>query len=123
MKEVALQAAALSNELAALVEQDANAYAVVSTAYKLPKEPEDAAAARSARITAALLGAAEKALADIAAGQGRDSLPEVFILQDDGQNPSATLRLLSELKSHQATRHSAVCVVGPAGEGDEAAMA
>jgi two-component system cell cycle response regulator len=64
-----------------------------------------------------------EALADIAAGQGRDSLPEVFILQDDGQNPSATLRLLSELKSHQATRHSAVCVVGPAGEGDEAAMA
>lgn len=64
-----------------------------------------------------------EALADITAEQGRDTLPEVFILQDDGQNPSATLRLLSELKSHQATRHSAVCVVGPAGEGDEAAMA
>lgn len=64
-----------------------------------------------------------EALADIAPDQGRDSLPEVFILQDDGRNPSATLRLLSELKSHQATRHSAVCVVGPAGEGDEAAMA
>lgn len=64
-----------------------------------------------------------EALADIAPGQARDSLPEVFILQDDGRNPSATLRLLSELKSHQATRHSAVCVVGPAGEGDEAAMA
>lgn len=64
-----------------------------------------------------------EALADISSGQGRDSLPEVFILQDDGRNPSATLRLLSDLKSHQATRHSAVCVVGPAGEGDEAAMA
>ena len=64
-----------------------------------------------------------EALADVAPDQGRDSLPEVFILQDDGRNPSATLRLLSELKSHQATRHSAVCVVGPAGEGDEAAMA
>ncbi len=64
-----------------------------------------------------------EALADIPAGQGRDGLPEVFILQDDGQNPSGTLRLLSELKSHQATRHAAVCVVGPAGEGDEAAMA
>lgn len=64
-----------------------------------------------------------EALADIAPGPGRDALPEVFILQDDGRNPSATLRLLSELKSHQATRHSAVCVVGPAGEGDEAAMA
>jgi two-component system cell cycle response regulator len=64
-----------------------------------------------------------EALADIAAGQSRDCLPEVFILQDDGCNPSATLRLLSELKSHQATRHAAVCVLGPAGEGDEAAMA
>lgn len=64
-----------------------------------------------------------EALADISATQGRDSLPEVFILQDDGRNPSATLRLLSELKSHQATRHAAVCVLGPAGEGDEAAMA
>ncbi len=60
------------------------------------------------------------ALADLATGH---TLPEVFILHDDGRNPSGTLRLLSELKSHQATRHAAVCVVGPAGEGDEAAMA
>lgn len=64
-----------------------------------------------------------EALAEIAAGHGRDNRPEVFILQDDGCNPSGTLRLLSELKSHQSTRHAAVCVVGPAGEGDEAAMA
>ncbi len=61
-----------------------------------------------------------EALAEISTGQ---ALPELFILHDDGRNPSGTLRLLSELKSHQATRHSAVCVVGPAGEGDEAAMA
>lgn len=61
-----------------------------------------------------------EALADISTGQAQ---PEVYILHDDGQNPSGTLRLLSELKSHQATRHAAVCVVGPAGEGDEAAMA
>lgn len=61
-----------------------------------------------------------EALAEIPAGQ---TAPDVFILHDDGRNPSGTLRLLSELKSHQATRHAAVCVVGPAGEGDEAAMA
>jgi two-component system cell cycle response regulator len=61
-----------------------------------------------------------EALAEISSGQ---PLPEVFILHDDGRNPSGTLRLLSELKSHQATRHAAVCVVGPAGEGDAAAMA
>ncbi len=64
-----------------------------------------------------------EALADFSVGQGGDIVPEVFILQDDGHNPSGTLRLLSELKSHQATRHAAVCVVGPAGDGDEAAMA
>ena len=59
-----------------------------------------------------------EALADLSTGRA-----EVFILHDDGRDPSGTLRFLSELKSHQATRHSAVCVVGPAGEGDEAAMA
>ncbi|MFN3577227.1 MAG: response regulator, partial [Tabrizicola sp.] len=64
-----------------------------------------------------------EALAEIARRAGHDTLPEVYVLQDDGRNPSATLRLLSELKSHQATRHAAVCVVGPAGAGDEAAMA
>ena len=64
-----------------------------------------------------LMVSRREALADIG------SSPEVFILHDDGRNPSGTLRLLSELKSHQATRHAAVCVIGPAGEGDEAAMA
>ena len=64
-----------------------------------------------------------EALADIATDQGRGTLPEVFILADDGDNPAATLRLLSELKSHQSTRHAAVCIMGPAGEGNEAAMA
>lgn len=63
-----------------------------------------------------------EALAELA-GKGCNAVPEVFVLQDDGRNPSSTLRLLSELKSHQATRHAAVCVVGPAGAGDEAAMA
>ena len=51
------------------------------------------------------------------------AIPEVFLIHDDGSNPSGTLRLLSELKSHLATRHAAVCVVGPSGDGDEAAMA
>ncbi|HLQ20176.1 MAG TPA: response regulator, partial [Tabrizicola sp.] len=41
-----------------------------------------------------------EALAEVSRGE---PLPEVFILHDDGRNPSGTLRLLSELKSHQAT--------------------
>src|SRR6266480_3220911 len=59
MKEAALKAAALANQLSALVKRDADAYAQVSEAYKLPKEPADAAARRSETITDALLKAAE----------------------------------------------------------------
>jgi len=58
MKQVGLEAAELGNALAALVEADARAYTAVSDAYKLPKEPEDAAVMRSAAIAEALLGAA-----------------------------------------------------------------
>ena len=59
MREVALRASALRATLGALVERDARSYAAVSEAYKLPREPESAAATRSAAITAALLGASE----------------------------------------------------------------
>jgi len=57
MKQIALDAADVGNELAALVEADSRAYTAVSNAYKLPKEPDDAAVRRSEAITHALLGA------------------------------------------------------------------
>ncbi|HEX7018476.1 MAG TPA: glutamate formimidoyltransferase [Gemmatimonadaceae bacterium] len=59
MRDVSLRAAALVNELSSLVARDAAAYGEVSAAYKLPNEPEDAAAARKQAIAKALLGAAE----------------------------------------------------------------
>ena len=59
MKEAALKAVALGNTLSALVKRDAEAYSHVSEAYKLPKEPADAAARRSDAVTSALLKAAE----------------------------------------------------------------
>jgi glutamate formiminotransferase/formiminotetrahydrofolate cyclodeaminase len=59
MKEAALKAVSLGNQLASLVKRDAEAYALVSEAYKLPKEPADAAARRSETVTNALLKAAE----------------------------------------------------------------
>jgi glutamate formiminotransferase/formiminotetrahydrofolate cyclodeaminase len=59
MKEMGLSAVALGNKLAALVKLDADAYAKVSAAHKLPKEPAAAAAQRSAAVTKALLEAAE----------------------------------------------------------------
>lgn len=58
MKEIALKAAELVNRLGTLVQKDADSYAAVSAAYKLPGEG-DAAAARQDAITNALLGAAE----------------------------------------------------------------
>jgi glutamate formiminotransferase/formiminotetrahydrofolate cyclodeaminase len=59
MRKVGLEAAGLVNELSALVAKDAAAYNEVSAAYKLPSEPEDAAARRKDAITKALLGAAD----------------------------------------------------------------
>ena len=59
MRELALRASALRSTLSSLVERDARSYTAVSEAYKLPKEPEAAAAERSAAITKALLGASE----------------------------------------------------------------
>ena len=59
MKEAALKAVALANTLASLVKRDAEAYSHVSEAYKLPKEPADAATRRSEAVTSALLKAAE----------------------------------------------------------------
>jgi formiminotetrahydrofolate cyclodeaminase len=59
MKEAALKAVSLGNTLASLVKRDAEAYSLVSEAHKLPKEPPDAAARRSAAVTSALLKAAQ----------------------------------------------------------------
>jgi len=59
MRELGLKAAELVNTLSALVTRDAEAYGAVTEAYKLPSEPAEAANARQAAITDALLGAAE----------------------------------------------------------------
>jgi glutamate formiminotransferase / formiminotetrahydrofolate cyclodeaminase len=72
MREIALRGAALAHTLSALVVRDAEAYAEVAAAYKLPQEPDAAAATRSATVTAALMRAAQvpletaRACADVA---------------------------------------------------------
>ena len=58
MHDSAREAATLTATLTALIERDAASYAAVSTAYRLPKEPAGAAAARKVAIDTALLGAA-----------------------------------------------------------------
>jgi len=59
MKELALEAVTLGNTLTQLVAADSAAYAVVSDAYKLPKETPDQQAARDAAIQRALRHASE----------------------------------------------------------------
>lgn len=73
MKTLSLQGSALRRQLAGLVERDAASYERVRAAYAMPKEPADAADARSAAIREALLYAAEvpletaRAAVDVAA--------------------------------------------------------
>jgi glutamate formiminotransferase/formiminotetrahydrofolate cyclodeaminase len=57
MKQIAQEAADLGNTLSALVDADARSYTAVSEAYKLAKEPDNAAVRRAHAITEALLGA------------------------------------------------------------------
>ena len=59
MRDLDARAASLGSRLAQLVDADARAYAAVSEAYRLPKEPGEAAAARERAIQHALIGAAE----------------------------------------------------------------
>ena len=59
MKEVALKAAALVNELSSLGPRDAAAYTSVMAAYKLPGETEADAASKKRAVDDALIGAAE----------------------------------------------------------------
>src|SRR5688572_19155581 len=72
MREIAVAAAELGNRLSGLVQRDAQSYNAVAEAYRMPKEPADAAAARAKAIEAALLGASEvpletaRACADVA---------------------------------------------------------
>lgn len=81
-REVARRGAELSNRLNELVALDAQSYAAVASAYKLPKDTPEQQEQRAAAITAALIGASEvpletaraaaavAALAEIAASKG-----------------------------------------------------
>jgi glutamate formiminotransferase/formiminotetrahydrofolate cyclodeaminase len=67
MRELAVRAAALGNTLAALVARDAEAYAAVAAAYKLPADTPELEAIRKAKVDAALLAAAAVPLETAAA--------------------------------------------------------
>jgi glutamate formiminotransferase/formiminotetrahydrofolate cyclodeaminase len=67
MRELAVRAAALGNTLAALVARDAEAYAGVTAAYKLPADTAELEATKQARVDEALVAAAAVPLETAAA--------------------------------------------------------
>ena len=59
MREIAVRAASLGNDLAGLVARDASAYAIVAAAYKLPADDDAQQRSKAATVDTALLHAAE----------------------------------------------------------------
>ena len=59
MRDVAVRAAGLGNELSSLVARDASAYAIVAAAYKLPADTEEQKREKTSKVDDALLHAAE----------------------------------------------------------------
>jgi glutamate formiminotransferase/formiminotetrahydrofolate cyclodeaminase len=105
MKEAALKAVALGNQLATLVKRDAEAYALVSEAHKLPKEPADAAARRSEAVTAALLKAAEVPLETARAAVGVAEL--AALVAEKGNTNAVTDAGVAALLAAAAARGAA----------------
>ncbi|GIT90681.1 diguanylate cyclase response regulator [Jannaschia pagri] len=60
---------------------------------------------------------------DAALALDRESAPDLFLIDADFGAPNAGLRLLSELRSRNATRHAALIVILPAGDSERAATA
>jgi glutamate formiminotransferase/formiminotetrahydrofolate cyclodeaminase len=70
MRELAVRAAALGNTLAVLVARDADAYAAVAAAYKLPADTPELEAAKTRTVDETLLAAAAVPLETAAACAG-----------------------------------------------------
>lgn len=105
MKEAALKAVALGNQLTALVKRDAEAYALVSEAYKLPKEPAEAAARRAEVVTSALLKAAEVPLETARAAV--DVAQLALLVAEKGNSNAVTDAGVAALLAQAAARGAA----------------
>jgi glutamate formiminotransferase/formiminotetrahydrofolate cyclodeaminase len=114
MRELALRAAALGNELVELVERDAKAYEKVTSAYRLPKEPADAAARRAAAIDDALIGAA---VVPLETARASAAVAELAAITASSGNPNAVsdagvAALLAEAATRGAVYNVRVNVAG-----------
>ncbi len=97
-RDIAVQAATLGQRLAELVDLDAQSYAAVSSAYKLPKETPEQQRTRTAAITAALIGASEVPLESARACAVIASLAEIAALQgnSNARSDAGVASLLAE---------------------------
>jgi formiminotetrahydrofolate cyclodeaminase len=86
MTDIKAQSEGLRRELVALISRDAEAYAEVAAAMKMPRDTDEQKAERTQKLQAALKGAAEVPLrvAEAAAGVARLSLPAA-----ESGNPNA----------------------------------
>ncbi len=105
MKGAAFKAISLGNTLAALVKRDAEAYSHVSEAYKLPKEPADAAARRADAVTTTLLKAAEVPLETARASVEVAQL--AVLLAEKGNTNAITDAGVAALLAHAACKGAA----------------
>ena len=105
MKQAALRAAAVGNDLSALVKRDAEAYAMVSEAYKLPKEPADAAAKRAESVASALVKAAEVPLETARAAVKVAEL--AALVAEKGNSNAVTDAGVAALLAHAAAQGAA----------------
>jgi glutamate formiminotransferase/formiminotetrahydrofolate cyclodeaminase len=108
MRTLSLRASALRRELATLVQRDADAYEHVRAAYGMPREPEDAAAARNAAIQAALVFASEIPLETARAAAGVAEL--CAAVAERGNTNAATDAAVAALMAEAACKGAALNV-------------
>lgn len=108
MKELSLRASALRRQLSDLVQRDADAYEQVRQAYALPREPEQAAAARNDAIQAALIFASEVPLETARAAAAVTELASA--VAERGNTNAATDAAVAALMAEAACRGAALNV-------------
>ena len=108
MKTLSLRASALRRQLAALVQRDADSYERVRTAYAMPKEPAEAAAARDLAIQDALIFASEVPLETARAAASVAELAAA--VAERGNTNAATDAAVAALMAEAACKGAALNV-------------
>ena len=114
MREVARRGAELGQRLNELVALDAQSYAAVASAYKLPKDTPEQQTQRDAAITAALIGASEVPLETARAAAGVAALAEIAAVKGNvnAVSDAGVAALLAEAACRGAAYNVRINVAG-----------